>query len=75
VTALRFPLSLILRSLKVAMSWMLYVEVLKEIVMEQMKFGWWGFFCHVGLEIIGLTNSGKFNMDSAQDINVDHEIE
>jgi hypothetical protein len=67
-------LSLILSSLKVSMSWILYVEVLKEMVMAQTKFGWWEFLsCY--LEIIGLMNSGKFNMVSTQDINVDHGIE
>jgi hypothetical protein len=40
------------------MSWILYVEVLKEMVMAQTKFGWWEF-CHFSLEIIGLVNSGK----------------
>jgi hypothetical protein len=34
-----------------------------------------GSFCHVDLEIINLMNSGKFDMVSAQDINVDYGIE
>ena len=44
-------------------------EISLEFDIEQFKS------CHVDLEIIVLMNSGKFNMVSAQDINVDHGIE
>jgi hypothetical protein len=52
----------------------LYIEVLKKMDMAQTKFGRWGF-CHFSMEIIGLVNSGKSKMFSAEDINVDHEFE
>jgi hypothetical protein len=56
------------------MSWILYVEVLKNGYGTN-EIWLVGVFCHVGLEIIGLMNSGKFNMVSTHDINVDHGIE
>ena len=56
------------------MSWILYVEVFKEMVMAQTKLVSGGF-CHVDLEIINLMISGKFNMVSAKDINDDYGIE
>jgi hypothetical protein len=56
------------------MSWILYVEIFKEMVMAQKKLVSGGF-CHVDLEIINLMISGKFNMVSAKDINDDYGIE
>jgi len=63
-----------LSNLKVVMSWILYVEIFKEMVMAQTKLVSGGF-CHVDLEIINLMINGKFNMVSAKDINVDYGIE